>query len=146
MQSGGWIEFQDLLLNLCCDDDTMPQDYVLSKIPNLTIQALKSLDFDADFVNRVPRELESAGFINIRREIFKVPVGAWPRNEKMRYFGLMAREVLVELLRPLASRPFQSLGLSQSDLNAMISEAEDALEHIDYHIYVEFGIVYAQKP
>ncbi|EMR71893.1 putative methyltransferase domain-containing protein [Eutypa lata UCREL1] len=106
MQSGGWIEFQDLLLNLCCDDDTMPQDYVLSKIPNLTIQALKSLDFDADFVNRVPRELESAGFINIRREIFKVP----------------------------------------SDLNAMISEAEDALEHIDYHIYVEFGIVYAQKP
>lgn len=146
MKSGGWIEFQDLLLNLRCDDDTMPQDYVLPKIPELTIQSLKSLDFDADFVNRVPLELENAGFINVRREIFKVPVGTWPRSEKMRYFGLMAREVLVELLKPLASKPFQSLGISQSDLNAMISEAEDAFDHLDYHIYVEFGIVYAQKP
>lgn len=146
MKSGGWIEFQDLLFNLRCDDETMPQDYVLPQIPKLTIQSLKSLDFDADFVDRVPLDLERAGFVNVRREIYKVPVGAWPRSEKMRYFGLMAREVLLELLRPLASKPFLSLNISQSDLNAMISEAEYALDHIDQHIYVEFGIVYAQKP
>ncbi|RYP62591.1 hypothetical protein DL771_009670 [Monosporascus sp. 5C6A] len=145
-KSGGWIEFQDLLLNLSCDDDTLPPDYILPQIPQLTKESLRSLDFDVDFVDRLPLELERAGFINIRREVFKVPVGPWPRNEKMRYFGLMAREVLVELLRPLASKPFQSLGIPQSDLNAIISEAEDAFDHIDYHIYVEFAIVYAQKP
>ncbi|RYP16832.1 hypothetical protein DL765_004853 [Monosporascus sp. GIB2] len=145
-KSGGWIEFQDLLLNLSCDDDALPPDYVLPQIPQLTKESLKSLDFDVDFVDRLPLELERAGFINVRREVFKVPVGAWPRNEKMRYFGLMAREVLVELLRPLASKPFQSLGIPQSDLNAIVSEAEDAFDHIDHHIYVEFGIVYAQKP
>ncbi len=146
MSSGGWIEFQDLLLHLRCDDWNMPSDYVLPQIAALTLQSLKSLDFDADFVDRLPLELERAGFINIRCQTFKVPVGSWPRNEKMRYFGVMTREILVELLRPLASKPFQSLGIPQSDLNAIISEAEDALDHIDHRLYVEFGVVYAQKP
>lgn len=146
MNSGGWIEFQDLLADLHWQDGILGPDDALGRMSQLTKQSLKCLDFDTDLVERLPLDLEKAGFTNVHHKIFRVPVGTWPRSEKMRYFGLMAREVLVELLRPLGSKPFQALGIPQSDINAIVSEAEDAFYNLDRRIYSQFSIVYAQKP
>ena len=146
MKSGGWIEFQDLILQMCCDDCTLPEEQVLVHLHTLLFQSLRLLDFDPDFIHRLPLELERAGFTNVQRKIHKVPVGSWPGSKKERYFGLVAREVLVGLLKPLSVRPIQYLGLPQSDLNVMVSEAEDTFANTEHHLYINFGVTYAQKP
>ena len=146
MKPGGWIEFQDLHMTIFCEDCTVPQDNPLVKVCTLTVEALKLLGFDSDFVYRIPHELEGAGFTNVQRKILKIPVGSWPEDKKDRYFGLMAREVLDELPHVIASKLAQNLDLPQSDVNALVSEAESAYARPEHHIYMECAVVYAQKP
>ena len=133
-------------MNIFCDDCVLPQDHVLVKSCTFMLEALKCIGFDIDFVKDIPLGLEKAGFTNVYRKIFNVPVGSWPENKKERYFGLMAREVLGELPELLASKLFKHLDLPQSEVDAIVSGAEDAYAHTEHRIFVKCGVVYAQKP
>jgi hypothetical protein len=147
MRSGGWIELQDLRIKNGAEDGTQPEDYVFDRSGPLIKQAyLDAYGFDVELPDRLPEELRKAGFINIREEVYRVPIGTWPRDEKRRYFGYMNREILLTVLNPLASKPMLNLGMPQSDLNALISEMEETLNNNDIHSYTVYGVIYGQKP
>ncbi|KAI0014303.1 S-adenosyl-L-methionine-dependent methyltransferase [Xylariaceae sp. FL0662B] len=147
LKSGGWLEFQDIRPTIRCDDDTLPPDYAGCTFLDLIDQALtKVYGFDTDFVHRMPMELEKAGFINIRQIVYKVPVGTWTRDDKMRYIGWMLREALIYHLRSVGLKPLLSLGCCPGVSNNLISQVEEQSNDRTIHAYLEFAVVYGQKP
>jgi hypothetical protein len=130
-----------------CEGDTAPPDFVFDRwCPLITQAYLAAYGYDLDLPERLPEILKKAGFVNVQEEVVRVPVGTWPRDEKRRYFGILNREIMLASLQPLATKPLLNSGLTQSDLNALISEMEDTLNDDKIHTYTDYGFVYAQKP
>ncbi|KAI8624539.1 S-adenosyl-L-methionine-dependent methyltransferase [Xylariaceae sp. FL1651] len=147
MSSGGWIEFQDLQSEVTSDDNTISADYAPNQLLRLIEQSFtQSFSFDYDFARRIPTELEKAGFINIRVVNYKVPIGPWARDEKLRYTGWILRETILAHLSSISLKPLQSLGIPQGCITNLISKVQEQLYDPKVHGSATFVLVYGQKP
>lgn len=83
LKPGGWIEFQDFEALPYSEDDSVTPD-------NHLIKMLRHLGEACDKVGRTLNPgpflkgwVEQAGFTKINEQIFKLPIGAWPKDRRL---------------------------------------------------------------
>ncbi|KAK0624278.1 S-adenosyl-L-methionine-dependent methyltransferase, partial [Immersiella caudata] len=91
LKPGGWIEHMDCSVGLWCDDGSIPEGSVFDdwvemfkKAGPIMGQSFFVIEEDA-FV----KKMEQAGFTGIKTKVLKMPVGAWPRDAKLKEIGAM---------------------------------------------------------
>ncbi|ERS97113.1 tam domain protein [Sporothrix schenckii 1099-18] len=170
LKPGGFVEFQDLVPLMCCDDGTLPPAHVA---PNAlrdfaryvgmglrTSQRLAGGDlFDAitadpsdphlmDMI--LSQELAAAGFTGIRTVRHKCPLGGWPEQKEMRRCGLLLRQAMLEGLRGWSHRPLgttaDGLGWTPTQIEIFLVDVRKAIMDTSVHAYFPMHITYAQKP
>lgn len=91
--------------------------------------------------------MHDAGFINITRRDFKLPIGPWAKDPMLKQAGEFGYWNLYEGFHGLSVKIFtQMLGWSIEELEALLMECRDELKRKNIHSYWKIWVIYAQKP
>jgi len=146
MKPGAWIELQELDFQTQCDDDTMKDDYIVSKFLNLVKEGLAVFGVDLLAMRRNAEMLQAAGFVNVQEKIFKVPLGTWPRHKTMKLIGLYLRSVMYDGLQGISMGPFtRALSWTPAEVELYLVGVRKELMNSSTHSYIPFHVVYGQK-
>ncbi|KAK3944876.1 S-adenosyl-L-methionine-dependent methyltransferase [Diplogelasinospora grovesii] len=147
LKPGGWVESQEILPRVGCDDNTTPLDYPLSTFYRICKDIMhEKYQFEIGFVEHLPQDLEQIGFVNVQRRIYHLPVGEWPRDRHLRMVGGYFREVLMDFVNAMVARPFVEAGLEKTEIEDLVNNIKAAMGNRRIHAYLPIHFVWAQKP
>jgi SAM-dependent methyltransferase len=147
LKPGGWIELPEFRWEYGCDDDTMDKDYTPPQMVDNIRAGLEKFGIDMHAARKNPDRLREAGFVNIRHEIKKVPVGPWPKDQNLKTIGLYNRSVIYDGLQAITMGPFtRGLGWTPEQVEVFLVKVRKDLMRTDVHSYVHFHSLCAQKP
>ncbi|EFX03665.1 methyltransferase type 12 [Grosmannia clavigera kw1407] len=149
LKPGGWIEFQEILPRVGCNDSTMPDDYAMQRYYHTVCDIMaRKYGWDAFVAERLPVELERIGFVNIQRKVYHVPIGFWPKDKKRMHHAFLYREVVNDTMPALRAKPLvgNDVGLTPDEIDSLFADTRAALCLKRVHAYVPFHFVWAQKP
>ncbi|KAK3318288.1 S-adenosyl-L-methionine-dependent methyltransferase [Apodospora peruviana] len=147
LKPGGWVESQEILPRVGCDDGTVQPDHALTKFYDMCRDTLgEKYGFQVRFIETLPDDLEAMGFVNVTRRIFHLPVGDWPKDPHPRMIGGYFREIVMDLVVALCAKPFVEAGIEQAELDDLVNKMKTTLWNRRIHAYVPVHFVWAQKP
>ncbi|KAK4454383.1 S-adenosyl-L-methionine-dependent methyltransferase [Podospora aff. communis PSN243] len=146
LKPGGWVEYQDIYPEPGSEDNSMPADYAVRKFYALCVRVFRNVyNFELDFVKKLPESLQSQGFANVQHKVFHVPIGDWPKDQRMRTIGGYLREVLMNFASAMAARPFVEFGMEKAEIDELVSSLRDSLSDRSIHAYLPIHYVWGQK-
>lgn len=74
-------------MRVMCDDDSMPADSLLAGWGQNFLDCAERAGRSLATQTTMRAAIERAGFANVQDDLFKCPIGAWPRNRKMKEAG-----------------------------------------------------------
>ncbi|KAG6025362.1 hypothetical protein E4U19_003231 [Claviceps sp. Clav32 group G5] len=146
LRPGGWIELQEFLPTVLCDDGTMPDDDPVKVLYEKIERSFEKFGLRVTLPPKLEPYLREAGFENIHCQIMKVPIGPWAKDNTMRIIGLYQKLSVREVMPSLSGRPFQALRMSEAEIEVTIAMARKGLEDPNVHRYFNYYFWYAQKP
>ena len=147
LKPGGWIELQELRFELGCDDGTVRPDNKLSEFMANVGRGLTVVGVDLLAMMKNKEETIRAGFVSVDEHIFKIPVGDWPRDRKMKTIGLYNRSVVHDALHGSAMKPFtHGLKWTPQEVEVFLISVRRDLFSTSQHGYLPFHAVVGQKP
>ncbi len=106
LKPGGWIEPQELRFVVSCDDGTLPENSQVVKFIHGVKDGLAAFGVNLLGMEKNQENVRNAGFVNIDEQAFKVPIGIWPRNHKMKTIGRYNRSMIYDGLQGISMGPF----------------------------------------
>jgi len=136
-----------MLYQAQCDDGTMKKDSALIRLLDLLKQALQNLGLDVDRPLKLVESLRKAGFVNVEKKSFKVPIGIWPKNKTLQLIGLYLRTILIEGLQAISLGPLtRGLKWTKEEVEVLLVDVRKCLMDSSQHTYYTFHSFYGQKP
>ncbi|PQE26096.1 SAM dependent methyltransferase protein [Rutstroemia sp. NJR-2017a BBW] len=147
LKPGGFIEHIEPSLYLRSDDGTLAPDNPLNRFADLFNQAGERTGQSMDLCPSMASDMTTAGFINLREETFKTPMGEWCSDPKLRELGrwnLLQFDVglegfAVQLLTKV-------MGMTLPEVQVFCANVRAAARDPRTHAYYPHRVVYAQKP
>ncbi|KAF2137396.1 uncharacterized protein K452DRAFT_110648 [Aplosporella prunicola CBS 121167] len=144
---GGWAEFHAFDTNYKSDDGTLKPDAYLNRF----VETLK------DGCGRMGKELvpgpklegwfKDAGFVNVGVQTFKVPLGPWAKDKKMKEIGMLNLMQVLEGMEAFSFRLFMSvLNWKLEEVQVFNAKVTQELKGKTVHPYYTLYVVYGQKP
>jgi hypothetical protein len=87
LNPGGYIELQDAIYPMSCDDGTLQEDSALLKWSMIMNEAFRANGRPLDLALTYEKELADAGFVNIHVVREKWPTNGWARDKKYKQLG-----------------------------------------------------------
>ncbi|KAK1753020.1 methyltransferase domain-containing protein [Echria macrotheca] len=147
LKPGGWIELQELRFVVSCDDGTMPPNYGFSQWLRYLIDGLSRFGVDLLGMEKNGQKLLDAGFVNVEEKVWKIPIGTWAKQQKMKTIGAYNRAVISDALAGVSMAPFtRGLGWRAEEVEVFAAKVRNSLSNSRIHSYYTFHAVYGQKP
>jgi len=143
---GGWIESQDIGHLVCCDDDTMPEEYPIAKLFHHITTAWGKLGADLRVGPKLEGMMREAGCVNVQTRRFKIPIGTWMRKPKEKELGVSFRMVIEGVVAALAHPIAADSRWSDGERDVFIRRCHLALRDSSVHAYMFCYFVMGQKP
>jgi len=143
------VEIQEIDYEVNCDDDTITPatPYAVRDFIRYLTDGLRVLGSDLHGVVHAATELRAAGFETPTRRMIKCPIGAWPRDKRLRLAGVFHRTAFMDGLPGLTKRPFgDALGWTKIQIEIFLLQVRQHLTSDAFHLWVPLHIVYARKP
>lgn len=110
-------------------------------------QSLEIFGVDLMSASKYAGYLRDAGFVNVVERQFKIPIGTWAKNEKLKMIGLYMRTVMYDGVEGISLGPLTKvLNWTHEEVEALLVVLRKALMSSSVHSYLPFYIVYGQKP
>ncbi|KAH8681757.1 hypothetical protein BX600DRAFT_429674 [Xylariales sp. PMI_506] len=147
LNEGGWVEFQDPIVNFYGFDNTTSKAFVLTLSDERYEHSKIKICFDAvgkAFESRgrdirKPRFykqwLAEAGFTDITEKILPIPMNPWPRDAKFKQVGRLQQENMESIIFRSAPKMLPVLGYSPEKASQIIDEAFKETSTTDIHAY-----------
>jgi len=147
LRPGGWIEQLEMSTHTKSDDGTVTPDMPFTRWAELFVK-LGDMTGKTFGACEIAREgIEKAGFANVTEEKYKIPIGPWAKDERLKEWGRWNRVYLVEALEGFALRGLMNnLGWTYEQTQAFLQDMRQRLRDPKIHGWVPMSIVYAQKP
>ena len=153
---GGYVEFQEFIPVLECDDGTLPPAHAAPNalrdfIAYLQMGLQQSQQLAGEFLSdELPHELRYAGFEGVRTVVHKCPIGTWPKSQELRRCGMLLQGAILEGLKGWAYRPLGvtagGLGWTPTQIEMFLIEVRKAVMDPLVHAYFPMQVTYAYKP
>jgi hypothetical protein len=88
---GGWVEFVDLDMKVYSSDDSLSDDNPLRKWNSDIIKGATMIGREPNPGPLLAGFLHDAGFVSVKEEVYRIPIGTWPRDKKL------VRELLLRI-------------------------------------------------
>ncbi|WPJ65655.1 hypothetical protein SMAC4_09555 [Sordaria macrospora] len=146
---GGWIEHIDASGTVLSDDGTVEKDMAMGQWGKIWQEAGRRLGTPLDVFDQNIQEegLKEAGFVNISKKTYPVPLSPWPKDKKLRDVGLYFYAVLNQDLEGATQFIFGNvLGWTKEEISTYCSHLKAEIKNLKIHGYFPYRMVYAQKP
>jgi hypothetical protein len=132
----------------------LPPNYPLLVFFQLATQGLAAMGTNISLALSEAASLEKYGFVNIRHESFRIPIGTWPLDDTLKTVGMYVRWGIEDGLQAMAYGPLcRGLGWSRERVEAFLIDIRACLTNVDEEVdggkvnaYLPFHIWCGQKP
>ncbi|QSS58216.1 hypothetical protein I7I51_07639 [Histoplasma capsulatum] len=139
LKPGGYFELQSLEHGFLSDDETHKTAYI--------IEGRNKLQKPFCGATICTQRMGKAGFVNIKIQRFKIPIGPWSEGNKLKQLGIFALQDILEGLEAFSLHVFtQGLQWSMDELQVCLALVRDDLKREELHIYRELYVIYGRKP
>ncbi|RXG41146.1 hypothetical protein VDGE_09163 [Verticillium dahliae] len=147
LKPGGWVEFQESANTLLSEDGSLLPDNPMLTMMNGLIEACDKIGRTMDPAPSMKQWALDVGFKNVQQQSFKLPIGSWPRDPRLKECGTLMGNNFVEGVEGFTAALFRDvLGWRQEEvtvLNAGVrAAAKDKMVHPLFNVLVVTG----QKP
>jgi hypothetical protein len=148
LKTGGWVENQEFDLNFSSDDGSIPAQSKVKEWEALWNQAVESVGMTGRcFPYQMAQQMKDAGFVNVMVREYKMPVGPWPKDKRLRESGQYNLVGLWEGLTGLSLRVFTKiLGWSVEEMEILLMQVRAEWKKRAIHSYIPIWVVYGEKP
>jgi hypothetical protein len=124
----------------------MPADYAPNRLYKLSSEHLREKGYDVFWARSLQSKLEEAGFVNIQRRVYNVPVGGWARDKELRVLGLYWEQIVAGFFQAMAGKPFTQAGMNEAETKDLLNASLEAMQNKRIHAYIPIWFIWAQKP
>ena len=87
LDPGGWMESQEIYPKVYFNEGIAPTNYELLEWSKLTDEAAMKLGMPLRIANKLKTWYEQAGFVDVREEVFSLPINTWPKDPQLKLLG-----------------------------------------------------------
>jgi hypothetical protein len=147
LESGGWLEVADILLEFTTDDNTIPEDSPAKKWGDLMLEAADKFGAPLDSCKRYKQQLEEAGFVDIVEQVYRWPSYVWPKDPKFKEMGMWTFENLGNGASGLSMALFtRALGWTAEEVEVFLVGVRNDMKNPSVHGWWPIYVVYGRKP
>ena len=149
----GYLECQEWLLDLCCDDDTleMQKEYPFRDWIDYAHQSSAEMmnpPRPLRFAHKMKRYMEEVGFVDVHERIYKVPLNGWSKDPHLNNLGEWHLNNWLDGLGGFSYGLFgdHGLGWNQTEIEVFLVGVRKSLQDKNIHVYQKFYVVTGRKP
>ncbi|ENH70496.1 hypothetical protein FOC1_g10012426 [Fusarium oxysporum f. sp. cubense race 1] len=149
LKPGGYIESHEALSRMDCDDGSITERSAMHQWGKFFVEGGKKIGRSFTIVeDGVQRSaMEKAGLVNLEERDFKVPIGGWPKDPKMKEIGKYAQATLEQDIEGYVLFMANTVeGWTKAEVEMYISMLRRELRQGNMHPYYRQKVVWAQKP
>lgn len=135
MAPGGWVELQDWDVKSVSDDGTLTPEHDYYKWNRLFLESMETINRTVRPGPMLRSYAEAAGFVNIREEKFKVPLGPWPKDPELKNLGMMNLVQALEGLEAFSLKTLETMGWSRIEIEVFLASVQRELKGSKFHTY-----------
>lgn len=145
---GGWVESQEMDLQILTDDDSLPKDSYVKKWCENCEEGMQKMGNTLRITgHQLAEKMRKAGFINVTVQQFKIPIGTWPADPKMRETGTFQLVAMLDGLQGLTLALWtRALGWTAEEIEVFLAKCRDEWKNRKVHSYWPLYVTYGQKP
>ncbi|KAL8636082.1 MAG: hypothetical protein Q9228_006485 [Teloschistes exilis] len=140
LKPGGWIECQERSVAVHSDDGTLSEDSHIRRSCNNEEAAWNKIESSVNLRGEeLQTRMEKAGFVNVMVQEFKLPIGTWPADSKLKEIGAVQLVAMLEGLQGLIIAPWiRHLGWKEADVESFLEKVRN--EWKDKNIHTHFPL------
>ncbi|KAH8689643.1 S-adenosyl-L-methionine-dependent methyltransferase [Talaromyces proteolyticus] len=147
LKPGGWLELQESANTLYSEDNSLKPDNAMVTMMNGLMEACEKIGRTMDPAPSMKEWVQDAGFEKVKQEIFKLPIGSWPKDPRLKEIGTLLGVNFVEGVEAFTAAPFKDiLGWSEEEVQILNANVRSAIRRRDAHPLFDFIVITAQKP
>ncbi|KAK8237765.1 methyltransferase domain-containing protein [Phyllosticta capitalensis] len=147
LEPGGWAEFQDFDLLYYSDDDSMNPNTEIYKWIMLWLEASRKIGRDPRPGPQLEGWMKEQGFVNVRHERIKFPIGPWPKDKDKKELGMFNLMQTLEGLEAYTLRLFTQVhGWRREEIDVVVAKVRSEIMSRWLHSQFDLHVVYGQKP
>ncbi|CAI6101412.1 unnamed protein product [Clonostachys chloroleuca] len=147
LKPGGWAELQETRNTPYSEDDSLKADNALLELMDNLEMAHAKIGRILDPAPRFKIWLERAGFHPVKVRKFKLPVGMWPKEDRLKAIGACMAQNFVDGVDAFTAKPFRdTLGWPAEEVEVLNMLVRHAARNKSVHAIFDFVVVTAQKP
>lgn len=144
---GGWYEAQEFDVWFQAQGDPLPEDNPIVKWQHLLDEASLLFGKRLNCTAEMTQAFTKVGFVDVAHEVYKVPIGKWPKARKPKQLGIYLQAQMVDSLEAVSLAYFtRVLGWSKEETLVFISQVRKEFENDNRHLYVYCHFLRGRKP
>ncbi|KAK1705378.1 S-adenosyl-L-methionine-dependent methyltransferase [Colletotrichum lupini] len=143
LKPGGWN-----LQTLCTGENgSLKPDNAMVQMMDGLMEACEKIGRTMDPAPSFKRWTEEAGFQKVGEQRFKLPIGSWPRDARLKEVGTLMGVNFLEGVEAFTAALFKDvLGWSPEEVTVLNAGVRAAVRKRDVHPIFDFIVVTGQKP
>jgi len=145
---GGYFEIQEMNTDIRSDDYVFSEDHVIKQWCSLMREGIRGLGrtLDLDFP-ALAALMTEVGFEDVELKYFKVPIGEWPANRRLKEAGGLQLLAMYDGLHSLSVKIIcQCLGWTELELEVLLAKVRREFCNRRAHYYWLGADIYGRKP
>lgn len=119
------------------DDDTLKPSHDTAVWLNALLNAARSIGRDPSPGLSLRKWVTDAGFENVTEKVFKMPIGPWPRDPRLKELGLLNAAQVTDGLEGFSMRLLCDVaGWKEEEVRVLIAKVRRELKAGAIHPYV----------
>ncbi|KAG6995671.1 hypothetical protein G7Y79_00043g079550 [Physcia stellaris] len=145
---GGWMEAQEISVDAKTDDNSFPEDSLIRRWCELQEEAAQNMGITLLLSGEgIKEHMENAGFQNVEVRGFKIPIGPWPADKKLKEVGIFQLAGMLEGMESLTLALWtRYLGWDEKEVAVFLTGVKKEWRSAKVHSYWPLYSVYGQKP
>ena len=134
LEPGGYLELQDNLFPISCDDGTLTADSPLMKWTHLLVEATDKMGRPITVAPTFKKMLEDAGFDDVVETKYRYPHAPWTKDPKLKELGRWTQAGALQGVEAMTLALFtRVLGWSQEETLVFCSQVRNELKSTKVH-------------
>ncbi|KPM42830.1 Lovastatin diketide synthase LovF [Neonectria ditissima] len=147
LRPGGWMESQELMGMLECDDESVTSSNAFKKWCDEIVDASEKADRPLPLAEKLKSWYVEAGFVDVHEKVYKIPVNGWPKVRKLKRLGEMWQENIEDGLQGFSYALLHRVkGMTKEEIEVSLVDVRKDLADKRMHGYQKLYVVWGRKP
>ena len=147
LKPGGWLELSATIPDVSSDDDTIPANSAYLEAARLFFEMSAKMGTPLEAPRSWKGIMQDVGFVGVTEVIYKMPMGPWAKDRRLKQIGAIERASLLEGFEAYMLRGYtQVLGGDPDTLQILLARARREISDRSVHTHVFFHVVYGMRP